>query len=133
MARRRSKSKSSLRYPRQRKIITRFASKPLLSVRSRPASAILRSARLYLQDAREFSPYLSTVRPAQTVSGRPTVITVAPPPTPLRKAGFSFSNPRSVTTCVRRGVRREVIFAKGKGGRGYKKPKRLTPYSKVKC
>lgn len=48
-----------------------------------------------------------------------------------RTVGFSL--PWNVVICVRRKVRREVIFAAGKSGRNGKKPYRRTEYSEVRC
>lgn len=44
-----------------------------------------------------------------------------------------FANPGSVIPCIQRKARREVMFALGFGGRGYKKPKRRTWSSGVPC
>lgn len=54
---------------------------------------------------------------------------------PLRGSSWlpSFINPSSVVPCIERMVRREVLFAKGKGGRGYHSPKRRTWASGVPC
>lgn len=44
-----------------------------------------------------------------------------------------FKHLSTVLPCIERAVRREVLFAKGKGGKGYKKPKRRTWSSGVPC
>jgi hypothetical protein len=45
----------------------------------------------------------------------------------------SFLNPTSLVPCIQRQERREVLFAKGKGGRGYKGKKRRTFVSGIIC
>lgn len=58
--------------------------------------------------------------------------------TPAKSAVFAFrlpnvENPLSVFPCIQRSVRRQVMFALGFGGRGYKKPKRRTSTSGIPC
>lgn len=57
----------------------------------------------------------------------------------VRSPGYSpqksiavFQEPRRVPVCVRRKERREVLFAKGKSGRGYRKP-RWNERSYMRC
>lgn len=45
----------------------------------------------------------------------------------------AFTAPRSVFICVRRKIRREVIFAKGGGGRRKMRHPRRSYYSDVRC
>lgn len=45
---------------------------------------------------------------------------------------FKFRSPKAVVKCVRRKQRREVLFATGKGGRGWRK-KRRDQWSDVHC
>lgn len=48
--------------------------------------------------------------------------------------GLRFINPRRVLICVRRAVRKEVMFAVGQGGkRGKRKSPRRSAYSDVRC
>lgn len=48
-------------------------------------------------------------------------------------AKLAFSSPDQVALCVRRKIRREVMFAKGKGGRrGQRRPRRSW-YSRISC
>lgn len=44
-----------------------------------------------------------------------------------------FANPTSVIPCIQRNVRREVMFAKGRAGKGYRTKKRRTWQSGVPC
>lgn len=93
-------------------------------------------ARLNGQDMRTFNP---TVRqhsfsPApRTVRGY-TAPTRIQKNTPLMRAQMQFTLPKEVTTCVRRGVRKEVLFALNKTGAGSRsKTRRFNSHSKVKC
>lgn len=47
--------------------------------------------------------------------------------------GVKFSNPLSVVACIRRKMRRAVLFAKGKTGKGAKSPRHRTWRSNVGC
>lgn len=96
-------------------------------------------------DRRIFNPEKRFSRPAVRFSGRPARV-IAPQARKARLArsrGFSspfftgaslaFANPRSVAVCVRRGVRREVLHAKGvAGSRGLRRPKR-NHFSSIRC
>ena len=105
-------------------------------------------------DRRLFNPSPAFTRPAQRFSGVPARV-VAPPvrvravppaiqgvtpkkhsskPTKLFKpSALLFQAPKGVAVCVQRGVRKEVLHAKGVAGKsGLAKPKR-GPYSGVKC
>lgn len=48
------------------------------------------------------------------------------------RAIWAFKEPRNVPVCVRRTTRRQVLFAKGKSGRGYRKP-RWNQRSYMRC
>jgi len=98
------------------------------------------------QDARIWQPTPKSKRAVKTLSGTPARV-VAPPPSKARLAPHSapytpfessyvphvltFEKPRSVTLCVRRKVRREVIMATGNGGAQRKG--RRTPESNIRC
>lgn len=131
MARRRS----SLRYPSGRNlVIPPIASRRLpqrISVRS-AQQLILDNARLYGHDNRAYSPIPRMIRPARHVTGRIAATTV-PRNAPLRKVRYQFSLPSSVVVCVRRGVRKEVIFAKNKAGRNGQRKSRRTSSSHISC
>lgn len=47
--------------------------------------------------------------------------------------GLRFFNPQYVYLCARRKIRREVLFALGKGGKGSRAPKRRNEHSEVSC
>lgn len=44
----------------------------------------------------------------------------------------AFSNPRQLMVCLRRNIRKRVIHALGKAGRGNRKPRR-NAYSNIRC
>lgn len=46
--------------------------------------------------------------------------------------GYRFAHPQEVAVCARRGIRREVLLAKGKGGAKHRRPRR-NQWSNVKC
>lgn len=50
-----------------------------------------------------------------------------------RRGRPKFANAFAVVPCIERLIRREVLFAKGKGGKGYRTPKRRTWASGVPC
>lgn len=91
----------------------------------------VRSLLSEVEDRRTFNP-AGRFRPAAS-SRRHLVKTK-----PIKLTGFAsspihgFVAPRGVAICVRRKIRREVIFARGKQGRGNKKP-RYNLFSKVRC
>lgn len=45
---------------------------------------------------------------------------------------IAFSNPRQLMVCLRRNIRKRVIHAIGKAGRGNRKPRR-NAYSNIRC
>lgn len=51
----------------------------------------------------------------------------------MPSAHIMFENPKKVLTCVRRKIRKEVLFAKRKTGRSGQKRPRWTEYSKIRC
>lgn len=65
-------------------------------------------------------------RPAVTVYGSPAVLVGS-------RAKGQFSQIPKALPCVERVRRREVLFAKGKGGKGYRSPHRKNPYSDIWC
>lgn len=46
---------------------------------------------------------------------------------------MAFAHPKSVLVCLRRAMRREVIHALSKNGKGSGRPRRFTENSKVRC
>lgn len=50
-----------------------------------------------------------------------------------RSPKLRFDAPAETLVCIRRGTRREVLFAKKKTGRGAKSKKHFNVYSKVRC
>lgn len=89
-----------------------------------------------VEDRRSYHP-LGMFRPARSFGGLPSpvVIKKAPKARPGRflPFGLSFAQPDKVALCVRRKTRREVLFAKGKGGGGRRRRPRKNWFSKVSC
>jgi len=101
-------------------------------------------------DRRFFNPENPNTRPAKRFSGRPARVVappvqnvfVAPPrqsqapksrPAYISPSRLLFQAPQGVAVCVQRGVRKEVLHAKGVAGKkGLAKPKR-GPYSSIRC
>lgn len=97
-----------------------------------------------VQDARIWQPTPKAKRPIKTLQGRPARVVAAPLPkarvvpsgavyAPFNSLPqtLAFEKPRSVTLCVKRKVRREVIMATGNGGPQRKG--RRTPESNIRC
>lgn len=86
-----------------------------------------------VEDRRQFHPEQGA-RPARLISGvrhRLRAPRVRGPRLPI---GVAFENPLRVLTCVRRKVRKEVLFAKRKVGRGAaKKMPRWSWRSNIQC
>lgn len=100
-----------------------------------------------IEDRRRWAP----TDQVREVSGRPArVVTVKPRPsvakhaagntfksglrswTPKNVDGFQFNDPRRTVICLRRKVRKQVIFAKNLTRAGAGK-KRLNQWSKIRC
>lgn len=92
-------------------------------------------------DRRFYNPVARFIRPATLLSGSPARVVASPPRKPLlARSGptwrgllsqLSFRTPRKVAVCVRRGVRREVLAARG--ALGANRPGRRGPFSVVRC
>lgn len=97
-----------------------------------------------LVDRRVFSPVSPLSAPARRLSGKPARV-VAPPvrkpvqtPSGVIYKGFSpsallFQRPQGVQVCVQRGVRKEVMHAKGYAGKRGLAPPKLNKFSKIRC
>lgn len=119
---RRSKS----RYTRD---VSNIANRSRLGYRITPLSTYLSE----YDDRRRFHP-LGDRRPIRSfdrfVSPRRVV---SPNPRVRVPTAVAFANPRKVFLCVRRKIRREVMFAKGgAGSRKMRRPKR-NQHSNVRC
>lgn len=135
---------------RRRSYRSRLAKRDVLTIATQrvPSRALLaaRPAVSFLDDRRLFHPepfrapvLFTTTRPARIVAARNTnhgrkfrTDNVSRAKL-LSPAGVVFDEPRSVTVCVRRKARREVLFAKRKTGRGARSPKTRNFWSNVKC
>lgn len=81
-------------------------------------------------DRRQYNPtepfpstvYGTAARFVHNLSRLPGAISVA-----------KFAVSGNVIPCIERAVRREVLFALGKGGKGYKTPKRRNEFSGIPC
>lgn len=93
-----------------------------------PSSWIDRDAMGYgIGDLRRYYPD-RRIRPAPTLVG-----TLARVRRDFRDLRFQFDVPARVMVCVRRKVRREVMFAIGRGGGGNTRRRRRNQESNVKC
>lgn len=92
---------------------------------------LLDLARLSGQDQRRFLPH-KKLMPARTVTGMiaPTKIKKH---VPLRLTREKFINPKAVTICVRRSMRKEVLHAIGKSGLNRGRNYRRNQWSDVSC
>lgn len=123
--------------------------RPSVQVSPFPRPAIVRSPAVIVDDARTYHPEGKN-RPALTVRGTPARFKVAKSvkknaPKLLKKsdphvgrdatrASISFQAPQAVSTCVRRGTRREVLAALKKlGSRSGSGKKRRTWRSTTRC
>lgn len=91
-----------------------------------------------------FTPAPTPIADAIVTRSRPIIRnSVTSLPTPSNRVAKHAPGPnnlyrpttatKEITACQSRGIRREVIFATGKGGRNGMKTARFTPNSKVKC
>lgn len=72
-------------------------------------------------------------RPTPTVRGSAAATGAVQQSLSFLPPTVSFREPTNVVECIRRAKRREVLFASGKGGRGYRKPKRRSWRSNFGC
>lgn len=97
--------------------------------------AAVRSTLTEVEDGRMFSPAPLLEVPRTTGTRRARVVVPSATGPKARRASLSalsFDVPQSVILCVRRKARRQVLFAKGKGGGRHKRPRR-NPNSKIWC
>lgn len=81
--------------------------------------------------ARFSEPARSLPRSAARLVVRPKVSSRTQPRLMVPSA-VTFAAPKRVVLCVRRKRRREVLFARGKGGGGHRRPRR-NQFSDVEC
>lgn len=95
----------------------------------------------YLEDRRAFHPN-KLDRPAMSVRRADATLRVSPPkPSALAKPSthnllpvqIGFKQPKGVAVCVRRKIRREVIFATRNTGKGSKARRHRNEWSDIKC
>lgn len=126
---RRSNSTTLSQRDFQTQSLTRLLTLPII----RPMPPVLvhpptRSEVLEVGDRRLFTPDRSTRPPRAARPGAARVIAATYPGSAVR-----FKDPRAVTICVRRKIRREVIFALGKRGKGARSPRKRNFWSEVRC
>lgn len=90
-----------------------------------------------LEDRRSFHPARSA-RPAFALRRDAARLVAREParrPGRQTKATIAFADPKRVVICMRRGVRKEVMFALGRTGRGGKRNRRprRSSFSSVSC
>lgn len=126
MAKRNSKRRHS-QVPRDLYNSYRY-SRSAMRTLSSPTSLALSPLRLLpLGDGRFFHPSPALTRPF-AAAPRAAARLVA------KGTGVRFADPMGVVTCVRRKLRREVLFALGVGGaRGKKNKPRRTAGSEISC
>lgn len=85
-----------------------------------------------IEDRRYWHP--DPVAPARSFSRSRHRLTVSSSrPSRQTKAAISFASPRRVLVCVRRQVRKEVLFATRRNGRNGGRNYRRNAYSEVSC
>lgn len=125
---------------KRKSLVGRDILKPIpIAKRSLPRQSIrtlnqvlLDIARLTGQDQRRFTPNKHII-PTRTVSGIPASTQISPLHTPLRKARERFTTPKTVTVCIRRKQRKEVLHAIGKSGKNRGRRYRRTQWSSISC
>lgn len=130
----RSRSSSS----RQRRGVTNTASVPTLPFGSPPSRAVYRhQMELFpVQDNRVFHPD-GPLRSQLTTTGQKHSLVAknhsTSRPDPFAPMRIAFQRPKRLLVCIRRHMRKEVMFAKNKAGRsGQKRPTRNF-YSSISC
>lgn len=126
MAKRKSKRRHS-QVPRDLNNSYRY-SRSAMRTLSSPASLALSPLRLLpLGDGRFFHPSPALTRPF-AAAPRSAARLVA------KGTGVRFADPMGVVTCLRRKIRKEVLFALGVGGQSGRKNKpRRTASSSISC
>lgn len=89
-------------------------------IRLLPAPVLARSGRLIeIEDRRKYQPSFHS--PPRSLSRVARVLNTVPRTRTYRSRrptalGAAFSHPKTVLTCIRRKMRREVLFATGRSG-----------------
>lgn len=154
MAKRKSKRSNDLDL--ERDDLSSLLSPPSRPVRPDPVIVPTRTAWRSIEDLRTYHPG-GPYRSARTFMARPVQVTrLRNDYTPIRsprvvqssvrygrqlqtkapvfaRERLAFEMPKSVLVCARREMRREVLFAKRKTGRGAYTKKRRNQWSNVKC
>lgn len=124
-----SRSKSNLRNTRD----VRYIAKPSLSFRPNISHGLsLANSLQQISDRRLFHPD-GIFRSAVNFKNAPHSLSVSNPFSRRLSPAVKFSNPHKVLVCVRRKIRKQILFAKGgAGSRRMRKPV-YNYYSSVRC
>lgn len=124
---RRQRDTLRYRYPGTRMLIV----KTPLTV----STSLRRSPLPLIEDRRTFHPLGALRSAAATVKSARRIVTRDPVASffgKQTKARLHFADPSRVVVCVRRKIRKEILHALGKAGKGHKRPKR-GPFSDISC
>lgn len=137
MTRRRTRRRRNDSPKRQwRRRLTEHNLRPERDSRSIPRTEVLfRPEWSQINDARLWHPdEPPATRPAVTLGGTIAPVRTNKPKTRTVPHRLEYENPFGVITCLRRKLRREVVFAIGHGGRrGKKRQHRRNDRSEIEC
>lgn len=89
--------------------------------------------RSNLIDDRLWNPQRSSFRRPRTIYGRPAQVVSTFNNRRFSRDRLVFAVPKTVSTCVRRQQRREVLFARGRAGRNGGRRYRRNASSSISC
>lgn len=115
-------------------ILKQNAARHLATKKAVAAHQAARSKKLLaIEDRRTFHPSKKQ-RSARSFNAAHHTLKVKRGPNgkPL-SSKISFGNPKRVLICVRRKIRREIIFAFGKGNKGARSVRRRSYFSSISC
>ncbi len=121
-------AKAKKKKDKRRREIINLASSNLPALHLTPRS---------VQDRRLYHP-LGAARPLLTTSSRRPVLVVSQPKKQKAKPKgpvyrVQFAKPRFVLVCVRRNIRKQVLHALNKTGRGGQRRPRRNQWSEISC
>ena len=116
-----------------RRVLHKNTNRRLPSLRTNVIKSLLLNT---IQDSRRFSP--STFRNRYDLFGKriiakPIIFSTYDSSGRYDPLSLKFSLPRSAVTCVRRRVRREVLFANRKAGKVGQRPPKFNSDSTIYC
>lgn len=114
-----------------------IANRRLLTPVRRQTQLLLDSSRIYSRDNRLFDPLPKMMRPPRATRGRIALTNLQQRKLsknkPLMAIRESFALPKETLVCVRRGVRKEVLHAYKKTGKGARSRRRRNELSDIHC